>query len=77
MARFEDAFRADVVELGKKALAPYNPKCTQESAGYVAKARGQERCANCALFESPNTCGFVFGEISPEGVCSKLYEGRE
>lgn len=45
-------------------------KLPQVSANYRPKPNGDRQCSNCKLFEPPNACKSVAGEISPQGWCS-------
>ena len=51
-------------------------KMAQRAAGYQptphATPNGEQRCSGCALFEAPNGCRTVAGNIAPEGWC-RLY----
>ena len=44
-------------------------KMPQPSVAYQAKPKGDHQCSNCKLFEPPNACQKVAGEISPNGWC--------
>ena len=44
-------------------------KMTRQQAEYQDKPNGIYSCALCTLFEKPNTCKVVAGEISPDGWC--------
>ena len=50
-------------------------KMSQAEAQYQATAKGDQSCANCALFVAPSSCGVVEGTISPSGWC-KLYQKK-
>lgn len=45
-------------------------KLPQASASYRATPKGDQQCSNCKLFEPPNACKSVAGDISPKGWCS-------
>lgn len=45
---------------------------TKQAAGYQATPKGDQRCDGCSLFQSPASCKFVAGDISPAGWC-RLY----
>lgn len=45
---------------------------TKQAAGYQATPKGDQRCDGCSLFQSPSSCKFVAGDISPAGWC-RLY----
>jgi hypothetical protein len=44
-------------------------KMTRQQAEYQDKPNGIYSCALCTLFEKPNTCKVVAGEVSPDGWC--------
>ena len=44
-------------------------KMSQPSVGYQDSPKGDQECSNCSLFQEPNACTLVDGEISPEGWC--------
>ena len=44
-------------------------KLPQASVGYRTTPNGDRECSNCALFEPPNACKSVAGDISPHGYC--------
>jgi hypothetical protein len=44
-------------------------KISQTAAKYQSTPKGQQSCAVCANFQSPNGCKFVDGTISPNGWC--------
>jgi hypothetical protein len=52
-------------------LAPTqaSEKMTRQQAEYQDKPNGIYSCALCTLFEKPNTCKVVAGEVSPDGWC--------
>jgi len=56
-------------------VATAQTKMSQKDAQYVAKAPGADKCSGCALFQAPNACQGVEGDISPEGWCS-LYSPK-
>jgi hypothetical protein len=47
------------------------PKLSKEDAKYQDMPSGQQRCAGCVHFESPNACSVVEGTISPNGWCQR------
>ena len=49
----------------KKAAA----KMSQPSVAYQDSPKGEQECSNCSLFQEPNACTLVDGEISPKGWC--------
>jgi hypothetical protein len=44
-------------------------KMTRQQAEYQDTPSGIYSCAVCTLFERPNTCKVVAGEVSPDGWC--------
>lgn len=42
---------------------------SKESVDYQDKPNGDERCDNCQLWQAPNACKAVEGEIAPEAWC--------
>jgi hypothetical protein len=51
------------------AAVPAEAKMQQSAAGYQDKPKGDQSCANCALFKAPASCTLVDGTISPTGWC--------
>jgi len=49
----------------KQAVAKMN----QKSVAYQDTPKDDQKCSNCSLFQEPNACTLVDGEISPEGWC--------
>lgn len=49
----------------KQAVA----KMKQASVEYQDSPKGDQECSNCSLFQEPNACTLVDGEISPKGWC--------
>jgi High potential iron-sulfur protein len=47
-------------------------KMSQQAVAYQGSPKGNQRCDNCALFQPPNACKSVDGNISPQGWC-KIY----
>jgi len=45
-------------------------KMTKARAEYQDKPNGIYSCATCTLFEKPNRCKVVEGEVSPDGWCT-------
>jgi len=41
----------------------------QKSVEYQDTPKGDQQCSNCSLFQEPNACTLVDGEISPAGWC--------
>jgi hypothetical protein len=48
---------------------PAEAKMTQTAAAYQGTAKGDQSCANCALFQAPSSCTLVDGTVSPNGWC--------
>ena len=44
-------------------------KMAQKTAEYQDAPKGDQKCSNCSLFQDPNACTLVEGEISPAGWC--------
>jgi High potential iron-sulfur protein len=44
-------------------------KMSQKEAEYQDSPKDIRMCATCTLFEPPNACKLVEGEISPNGWC--------
>jgi hypothetical protein len=44
-------------------------KMSQADAKYQGTPKGDQRCDGCMLFQPPNMCKVVQGEISPSGWC--------
>jgi hypothetical protein len=42
---------------------------SQPSVGYQQSPKDDQKCSNCSLFQEPNACTLVDGNISPEGWC--------
>ena len=44
-------------------------KMAQKAVEYQGTPKGDQQCSNCSLFQEPNSCTLVDGEISPAGWC--------
>ena len=44
-------------------------KMAQKSVDYQDTPKNDQECSNCSLFQEPNSCTIVDGEISPKGWC--------
>ena len=44
-------------------------KMSQPSVAYQDSPKGDQQCSNCSLFQDPNACTLVDGNISPAGWC--------
>jgi hypothetical protein len=42
---------------------------SQKSVDYQDTPKNDQDCSNCSLFQEPNSCTIVDGEISPKGWC--------
>ena len=51
------------------AKAQAADKMTRAQAGYQDAPNGIYSCGMCSLFEAPNACKVVEGEISKDGWC--------
>ena len=54
------------------SLAPVqeaSAKMAQKAVEYQDTPKGDQECSNCSLFQEPNACTLVDGEISPKGGC--------
>ena len=64
------------VSAGTAAAQASARRMAQRAAGYQptphATPNGEQRCDGCALFEAPNGCRTVAGNIAAEGWC-RLY----
>lgn len=53
----------------RMAPAGASDKMTRQQAQYQDKPNGIYSCGMCTLFEKPNACKVVEGEVSPDGWC--------
>lgn len=44
-------------------------KMKQPAVEYQDTPKGDQQCSNCSLFQEPNECTLVEGNISPAGWC--------
>jgi hypothetical protein len=44
-------------------------KMSQASVAYQDSPKGDQQCSNCSLFQEPNGCTIIDGNVSPEGWC--------
>ena len=54
------------------SLAPVkeaSAKMAQKAVDYQDTPKNDQECSNCSLFQEPNSCTLVDGEISPKGWC--------
>ncbi|MGD0189813.1 MAG: high-potential iron-sulfur protein [Rhizomicrobium sp.] len=63
------AIAAGSIAVTVAAAVPAEAKMQQSAAGYQDKPKGDQSCANCALFKAPASCTLVDGTISPTGWC--------
>ena len=47
-------------------------KMRKAEAEYQDTSNGSYSCATCTLFDAPNSCMLVEGEVSPDGWCKAL-----
>jgi hypothetical protein len=45
-------------------------KMPKSAVAYQDHPKGDRECSNCSLFQPPNACKNVAGDISPKGWCS-------
>jgi len=60
---------ASAALLLRMSLARASDKMTPQQAEYQATPNGIYSCGLCTLFERPNACKVVEGEISKDGWC--------
>jgi len=60
------AFATVTTVLGSSAV---QAKASQTAVAYQGDPKGTQRCDNCALWEAPNACKVVEGQIAPQGWC--------
>ena len=60
---------ASVGLISAKRPARAQSKLPQAAVSYRPKPNGEKKCSTCALFEPPNACKNVAGDISPDGWC--------
>lgn len=56
--------------LGMTAKTATAGKMPQASVNYRPSPNGSKRCDNCRLWQPPNACKSVEGNISPQGWCT-------
>ena len=44
-------------------------KMAHKAVEYQDTPKGDQECSNCSLFQEPNACTLIDGEISPKGWC--------
>lgn len=60
---------AGVGMVSAERAARAQSKLPQAAVSYRPKPNGDKKCSTCALFEPPNACKNVAGDISPDGWC--------
>jgi hypothetical protein len=65
------AMAAGVAAQASSCAGIIGPKLSKEDAKYQDMPKGQQSCAGCVHFESPNSCSVVQGKISPSGWCQR------
>jgi hypothetical protein len=60
--------------LGLGVNAAQAAKASQGSVAYRGSPKGDQNCANCSLFISPNDCKSVVGPVSANGWC-RIWRG--
>jgi len=58
-----------VTLLGVGALPAYAGKVSQASVAYQNSPKGTQSCANCNVFEAPDSCKTVDGTVAAQGWC--------
>jgi hypothetical protein len=58
-------------------LAAAQAKVGQTAVAYQDKPKGTQRCDGCSLFQPPNTCKVVEGEVSTQGWCSLFAQSTQ
>jgi hypothetical protein len=59
---------AAATSLGSNS-ATAQAKIAKTVVAYQDTPKGEQRCDGCALFEAPNACKTVAGDVAPEGWC--------
>ena len=65
------AVTAGVAAQAASCAGILGPKLSKADAHYQDMPSGQQRCAGCVHFESPNACSVVEGTVSPNGWCQR------
>ena len=63
-----------IIAVAGPALA--DNKIAQKAVNYQETPKGTASCSNCALFQAPDACQNVSGDISPQGWC-KIYRPKQ
>ena len=63
------AFALGAAAAATVAPAEAQQKMSQADAKYQGTPKGDQRCDGCMLFQPPNACKVVEGEISPSAWC--------
>jgi High potential iron-sulfur protein len=53
----------------KRSSAQGLAKMSKQQAQYQDRPNGIQACATCTLFEDPDRCKVVEGDVSPDGWC--------
>ncbi|MGA9947558.1 MAG: high-potential iron-sulfur protein [Xanthobacteraceae bacterium] len=53
----------------KRSSAQGVGKMSKQQAQYQDRPNGIQACATCTLFENPDRCKVVEGDVSPDGWC--------
>lgn len=61
--------------LATRASAAPPKKFTQQQAKYQPIPKNGQRCQICSLWQAPNACQTVDGQVSPAGWCM-LYQPK-
>jgi hypothetical protein len=64
-----------IIQVLRPNLAAAQGKVGQNAVAYQDKPKGTQRCDGCSLFQPPNTCKVVEGEVSTQGWCSLFAQG--
>jgi High potential iron-sulfur protein len=60
---------ADLALRPARSFAQSAGKMSKQQAQYQDRPNGIQACATCTLFEDPNGCKVVDGDVSPDGWC--------
>ena len=61
---------AAVPLIGIAATTAQAAKLSQKSVAYQESPKGSQSCDTCKLFQAPNACAQVNGNINPHGWCN-------
>jgi hypothetical protein len=68
MAKSNRGFSGPAASTKDQELAA-GPKVSKAQVKYQEQPKGNQMCATCQQFISPNSCKLVEGKISPNGWC--------